>query len=315
MNELVSVIVTSYNHAEYLKQRMDSLLKQTYSPIEIIVVDDCSTDESAAVLEEYRHIPNLRLNMLRENGGYANACNLGVKLCNGKYIMFAECDDYNEPEHIELLMRAILDNKAIGVAYCRSNMVDSERRILGNDFECREKSFKKLCSSDTLISREMIQKFLLISCVVPNMSAAIIRKECFDIVGGFDPKYKACADWDFWCRMAEYHDFYYVARPLNYFRIHENTVRKKASVALQVGEYYDLLYRSFARMNLKFSDGVRFRINLGFAWANFIIINPFDWFRSLPTVWLRSVRHDKLSAFYMMLGLIIKAVRALQRRM
>lgn len=306
--------MTSYNHSEYLKQRMESLLRQTYTPIEIIVIDDCSTDESATVLEEYGCIPNIRVVILKENGGYVNACNLGVKLCNGKYIMFAECDDYDEPEHIEVLMKGMLDNKTAGVAYCRSNVVDSEGKMLGNDFECREKSFKKVCSRDTLISREMIQKFLLISCVVPNMSAAIIRKECFDMVGGLDSRYKACADWDFWCRVAEYHAFYYVARPLNYFRTHSETVRKKASVALQVGEYYDLLYRSFARMNLKLSDGVRFRINLGFVWANFIITNPFDWFRSLPTVWRRSVRHDKMSAFYMILGLIVKSVRVIQRR-
>src|SRR5208283_3292537 len=107
MSDIVSIIVTSYNHAEYLRQRMESLLAQTYKAFEIIVVDDCSTDESLKVLKEYERDPRVKIVALDRNGGYANACNIGVKLSSGEFIMFAECDDYNDSDHVRVLLDKI----------------------------------------------------------------------------------------------------------------------------------------------------------------------------------------------------------------
>lgn len=301
MNELVSVIVTSYNHSEYLKQRMDSLLKQTYSPVEIIVIDDCSTDESSSVLEEYRHIPNLKLNMLKENGGYANACNLGVKLCKGNYIMFAECDDYNEPDHIEILMRSLLANKTAGVVYCKSNMVDSHGQIFGNDFQNREKLFQSFCSKDVLIPQKMIQKFFLIACVVPNMSAAVIKKEYFQIVGGFDAKYKVCADWDFWCRIAEYCDFYYVSKKLNNFRRHPTTVGNTFGFRMKTLEIFDILYKSFAKLHLNYLEKLKFKAAIGAVWGVDIKDHPVEWMKSFLSVMWQGVKYDQFIIFNLLL--------------
>jgi glycosyltransferase involved in cell wall biosynthesis len=314
MKPLVSVIVTSYNHAEYLDQRIESLLDQTYSDIEIIVVDDYSTDKSREVLEKYRNNSRVDLVFLKENGGYAAACNHGVELSKGDYVMFAECDDYNDPQHIETLQKILEKNENVGVAFCRSNIVDEAGNILGNDYDVRESSFREKCLHDTFIPKECMRKYFLFSCVIPNMSAALIRKSCIDRIGGLSSDYLACADWDFWCRMAEQTDFYYIADSLNCFRTHPNTVRKKASIGLQVGEYYDLLYRSFSKMDLSLSESMRFRLSCGFAWANFIVVNSSDWFKSFPTVCGKSFRYDKLSLLYLIAGLIIKVVRSLQRR-
>jgi len=90
-NELVSIVVTSYNHAEYLEQRLQSLLDQTYSNFEIIVVDDNSTDNSRQVLEKYRNNPKIKLFYNEINYGHAKTCNLGVSKCRGEYVIFAEC--------------------------------------------------------------------------------------------------------------------------------------------------------------------------------------------------------------------------------
>jgi glycosyltransferase involved in cell wall biosynthesis len=314
MKPPVSVIVTSYNHAEYLDQRIASLLEQTHSEIEIIVIDDYSTDKSREVLEKYRSNGKVNLVLLEENGGYAAACNKGVALSKGDYVMFAECDDYNDPRHIATLENILEENEGVGVVFSRSNIVDATGKILGNDYEVRERLFRDKCLHDTLIPKELMRKYFLFSCVIPNMSAALIRKSCINKIGGLSSGYLVCADWDFWCRLAEQTDFYYVADSLNYFRTHPNTVRKNASIGLQVGECYDLLYRSFSRMSLSLNESMRFRLRCGFTWANLIIVNPSDWFKSLPTACRKSFRCDRLSLLYLMAGLAIKAVRFLQRR-
>jgi glycosyltransferase involved in cell wall biosynthesis len=292
MDELVSIIVTSYNHAEYLKQRMESLLKQTYSPVEIIVIDDCSTDESIIVLDKYVKRPNIEIIALDKNGGHANACNLGVALCKGKYVMFAECDDYNEPEHIEILMRSLLENKTTGAAYCRSNMVDSHGQIIGNDFQHREKSFKDLCSKDTLIPRDMMQKFFLISCVIPNMSAALIKKKYFNVVGGFDTQYKVCADWDFWGRIADHCDFFYISKTLNNFRRHPTTVENKFGFQIQSLEIFDILYKRFSGMHLNYLEKLKFRAAVCTVWGTQIKEHPVEWMKSFFSMWRQGSKYD-----------------------
>ncbi|MFH1079082.1 MAG: glycosyltransferase [Pseudomonadota bacterium] len=300
------MIVTSYNHAEYLDKRMESLLKQTYGNREIIVVDDCSTDGSLAVLDKYRKEPKIKVFPLEKNGGYANACNFGVNISHGAFIMFAECDDHDEPEHVEILMERLKENESAGVAYCKSYMIDGNGKVFGDDFYQREKSFRVHCAQDALIPQGKMQKFFLKSCVIPNMSAAIIRKRYFRLIGGFDSQYKACADWDFWCRLSEHCDFYYVAKPLNYFRTHASTVRNSMGIATPVLETFALLYKAYAKVNLTFIEAVRFKINLASKWTNYINDNPLSWLRSLPQILSRSIGYDRFAPLYLALALIRK---------
>ena len=302
MNNLVSIIVTSYNHAEYLDQRMESLLNQTYDRLEIIVIDDCSSDDSRNVLAKYGHYSHIQIINLEENRGYANASNLGVSMCRGEYIMFAECDDYNKPEHIETLMECMGKSEYIGVAYCRSNMVDSSGTISGTDFQYRENSFKDRCAHDTLIPKGEMQKYLLISCVIPNMSAALIRKKYFELVGGISTNYRTCADWDLWCRIARSCDFYYITSPLNYFRTHPTTVRSTFGIFLPLSEMFSLLYDALSNTPLSFPERLRFRVNLGFIWANYINSNPAQWIRDFLPIWRISIKYDKMSILFVLLG-------------
>jgi glycosyltransferase involved in cell wall biosynthesis len=303
---LVSVIVTSYNHAEYLDHRMQSLLAQTYENMEIIVVDDCSTDGSAAVLQGYKQYPHINIVILDKNDGYANACNLGVGLCNGEYIMFAECDDYNEPTHIAVLMASLTAYNNVGVAYCRSNMVDQNGNKAGDDFRYREKSFRIRCLEDTVISKEEMQKYLLIHCVIPNMSAALLRKNLFYFAGGLSSAYRACADWDFWCRVAQCCDFYYVATPLNNFRTHSTTVRSTFGIKLQVSEMFSLLYSAYSHTKLTPAERLKFKLNIGFIWANYINYSPVNWIKSFSSIWRNSLQYEKTSIVYLLFGFVKK---------
>jgi glycosyltransferase involved in cell wall biosynthesis len=292
---------------------MESLVNQSYGLLEIIVVDDGSTDGSLAVLEKYRKDPRIRIWPLEQNGGYANACNLGVSLSSGEFIMFAECDDYDEPDHIEVLVSRLKENESAGVAYCRSVMVDGQGRILGDDFQYREESFRARCTRDTLVPQRAMQKYFLKSCVVPNMSAAMVRKKHFQLIHGFNPEFKACADWDFWCRLSEHCDFYYVTKPLNYFRTHASAVRNTMGMLISVPEIYHLLAKALSRTTLTIRERLAVKINMASIWTNYINEDPAGWLSQFPRLFRRCLREENMVMVYLILALIRKGYHFLQR--
>lgn len=303
---LVSIIVTSYNHAEYLEQRMNSIINQTYKNIEIIVVDDCSSDNSLIILNKYKIHPRTQIISLKENIGYASASNLGVSLSKGEYIVFAECDDYCDTEFIEILVSKMIDYPTIGVAFCGSNIVDEKGIILDIDFNSREKAFKRYCSKNTIIQQDMIQKFFLNSCVIPNMSAAMIRKKEFGQVGGLSSLFKMCADWDLWCRLARICDFYYVKLPLNYYRTHMTTARNTIGIEVQLSEIYSLLENASSNVNLSIIEKLKFRSYIASSWGGMIVRNPREGIKSFTNVLGKSVHYDKLSIFYLILWFALR---------
>lgn len=306
-NELISVVVTSYNHAEYLDERMESLLRQTYRNFEIVVVDDCSTDGSVDVLAKYRGIPRVNIVIQDNNRGYAYTSNLGVSLCRGEYVVFAECDDYSEPDQLESLYDGIMRSDSPVVVFSKSFMVDETGKVTGDDFYFRDDNFRKFCATDALIPAETMRYFLMFSCVIPNMSAAMFRKSCFDKIGGLSPQYRACADWDFWCRMVQEGDFFYVARPLNNFRSHNTTVRSTFNISLQLTDIYEIIFRDYRRCNLTFSDRFRFKYNMGVIWASYMA-DPLGWFAALPQVFLLTLKYDPLLIVYMLCAASVKVV-------
>ena len=302
---LVSIVVTSYNHAEFLPKRIESLLAQSYRPIEIIVVDDASSDDSLSVLRRWESNPLVRIFPSEKNSGVAAACNRGAALASGEYLMFAECDDYDRPEHVARLVAA-LKSGAAGAAFSRSAVVDARGAVIGDDYRVREPAFRAHCASDGPICRCKMSRFLLRANVVPNMSAALMRKSCFDAVGGSSPAYRLSADWDLWCRLALEQDFYYVAEPLNCFRTHASTARSTFDIVLQLDEIYAILYTAARRVELSRSDRFKFRMGVARIWASYFSSNPGAWVRGFGRVWLKTIRYDRLSAAYLALAVFAK---------
>ncbi len=109
---MVSVIVPIYNSELYLEKCLESLKKQTYSDLEIICVNDGSTDNSLKIIESYMEI-DCRFRILTQiNSGQGVARNYGVSECSGEYVMFVDSDDWLEENCIELLLEALVKNNA-----------------------------------------------------------------------------------------------------------------------------------------------------------------------------------------------------------
>lgn len=305
---LVSVIVASYNHAEYLEERMDSLINQTYKNIEILVIDDCSTDTSVEVLRKYETHPKVNLIVREKNGGWVAVSNQGVEISKGEFIIFANCDDSCESQMIEKLVASMHKNQTAGISYCRSKMMDEVGNLLGDDFANREGSFKSKCKYDVLITKREMGLFLLHSCVIPNLSAALIRKDCYLDSGGMTTFYKVCADWDLFFRVIERFDVAYVAEPLNNFRQHKTTIRSSTKERILYREIIGLLLSQVILMDLTFVERAKARFRSMYLWAAFMLRPSRSGLLSFVYIFKVVFELDSVAIFYLPLALLSRLV-------
>ena len=271
----VSVVMTSYNHAEFLPRRMESLLAQTYPDLEILAIDDVSPDDSVAVLRRYEGRPKVRLLVHEKNLGWVGTSNEGVALTKGEYVLFANCDDACDPRMIERLVAALRARPTAGIAFCRSRLVDKRDRPLGEDLDLTEREFQERCETDTLLTGKEMRRFLLHSCVIPNMSAALIRRECFEKLGPISDDFKLAGDLEFYFRVSRRWDVAYVAEPLNDFRQHETTVRGTTTKHVVYKELFALLLREAKEQDLTFRQRCAFRLRLMYLWdVHLLLLSP-----------------------------------------
>lgn len=292
----ISVIFTSYNHCEFLRQALDSLLIQTFTDFELIIVDDCSTDGSQEILREYAEKDKrIKLYLLEKNtGSYVHSTNFGATMASAPYIIFEQCDDYAEPTQLEKLYCAAQQYPEVGVIYSSSRMVDAEGCNLGNDYDYRSSFFKKVCIMDTLISGEQMGTFFLESCVIPNLSAALIKRKWFEEMNGLSTNYLVLADWDFWFKLTTKCDFYYLREPLNNFRQHNTTIRKSVKMNRQISEIFKTYYDYFELSGICWTKKCKAEFRIAIIWLSFFRTGPGAWIKSFFPLQVKSTTY----AFY-----------------
>lgn len=310
---LVTVVVPSYNYAKYLDQRMESLINQTYQDLEILVIDDCSTDNSVEVLRKYESHPKVKLVVREQNGGWVVVNNQGVEMSSGEFILFAQCDDDCDLHLIERLVDAMKAYPTAAIAFCRSLLVDEQDRVLGDDFVVRERSFRDRCATDTLITGVEMSRFLLHSCVIPNLSAALFRRDCFSMIGNFTSSYRANGDWDFFFRIATRYDVAYVAEPMNKFKQHGNTIRSHTRGRVSYEEFFRLLLGQIKLMDLTFSERCRFRTRVMYLWGTHLFSQPWVGLRNFPYHLGRILQLDPLALVFFGPGLVLCAIKATEK--
>jgi len=205
MNELVSIIIPTYNRADVLPQAIESALKQTYKNIEVVVVDDGSKDNTSDVCKDYgSQIKYVR----KQNGGIGSALNRGIAEMRGEWFKWLSSDDYLQPEAVELLLRKAWDENA-KIVYGSYRIVDREGRVVGFH---PERSWDYLSFAAQLVRQH-----------IGNGSSILMHRSVFEKVGLFDEKLKAGEDYDLWLRACLLHKFRFKcvsAFILNY-RAHE----------------------------------------------------------------------------------------------
>lgn len=226
----VSVIVPNYNYARFLPQRLGSIERQTYKDFEVILLDDASTDGSVQVLEQFASRHGWQLVCNEQNSGSAfKQWNKGLRFATGEYVWIAEADDYADERFLEVMVGRLEQNPRCGLAYCNSQRVDAEGRVIEMvrptmydiDYSRWDRDFV----GD---GPEECFRYLLRENTIPNASAVAFQRELCSSIGGVDEGFRLCADWKFWASLLRISDIAFVAEPLNYFRVHFRTVRAGA---------------------------------------------------------------------------------------
>jgi glycosyltransferase involved in cell wall biosynthesis len=195
MRPLVSVICVCYNHERYVVEALESVTAQTYPNIEIIIVDDGSTDSSVSKIKQWvSQNPNATFLDLKINHGYCKAFNAGLALAKGQFIIDMATDDVFLPKKIEhqVILFSTL-GQGYGVVFTDAEYVDSEGKFLRDHFAYlkRKGLISEIPQGD--VYRAVLERYYIPS---PTM---MIRKEVFGTIGGYDESL-SYEDFDFWVR-------------------------------------------------------------------------------------------------------------------
>jgi glycosyltransferase involved in cell wall biosynthesis len=242
----VSVIVPNYNHARYLRQRIDSILNQTFKDFELIILDDFSSDESRKIIDEYA---SAYPDIIR---CYYNDCNsgnpfkqwdLGVSKAHGHFIWIAESDDFAESCFLEKTSEILINNEKVGLVYCNSRVIDQENRTEYFSSDCVKNLYGKKRSHDyTNNGRCEISEYLFRHNTINNVSGVLFRKSKYSEAGFADHSMKYCGDWYLYIRILLISDVAYISVPLNNLRLHaESSLHnyfRKSSYFLEVFRIY-----------------------------------------------------------------------------
>jgi len=207
----VSVVIPTYNHAAFLSEALENVFAQTCSPLEVIVVDDGSTDETAEVLRMYER----RIRVLSQaNRGVAAARNAGAAVASGELLAFLDADDAWLPAKLERQVARLDSEPEIALVHCGVAEIDNR----GRQFRARLDGMEGRVSTEMLFFRRGV--------ILGGGSAAVIRRAAFLDVGGFDESLSTSADWDLYYRIACRCPVGFVPEVLVRYRVHGGNMHR-----------------------------------------------------------------------------------------
>jgi len=233
----VSVIIPTYNAEKYLLETIESVIAQTYSDWEIIAVDDGSTDKTPEILQDYKKKLSKKLRVItQKNSGVSIARNKAIAAAKGEYIAFLDHDDLWLPEKLKKQVKLLDSNKKLGLVYSDSYAIDSRGSLKKGTLLS-----SRLFRLHARMQRGNVFDELFYVDFIPLLTA-IVRKEVFDKVGLFNPKYKIAEEYDLFLKIAEQYPIDFIEKPLAKYRIHGGNVSKNIELRvkedLQISKYW-----------------------------------------------------------------------------
>ena len=208
----ISVVIPIYNRGEKIAATLDSVFAQTLAPLEIILVDDGSTDGTADWIEAH-YAGRIRL-IRQANGGVARARNRGLEASNGEWIAFLDHDDEWAPEKLDKQLALAQINPETGVVYCAWSCLDANGKVTENGTE-------RLRAGAVTWPQGQVFSALLRHDFIISMSVPLIKTNLLRKIGGFDPQTVPADDWDVWLRLARHCEFAFVPEVLVFYRFHD----------------------------------------------------------------------------------------------
>jgi glycosyltransferase involved in cell wall biosynthesis len=242
-----SVIVINFNNAPFLDQRLHSIITQTYPHFELIILDDCSTDESRKIIDAYRHEPKVsHLVYSSENSGsaYGN-WEKAITLSQFEWIWIAESDDFADIHFLEACADMINECPEAALCYTDSYILNHETKAIAGTYAARR---NKLFSTDKWTNDycndgvKEINQYLKYDCTINNVSAAVFKKHPALLFLKDLAEYKYYGDWYFFLNMCFCSGICYRASPFNTYRFHmDSHLNKKTPLPVSKKEYFQIL--------------------------------------------------------------------------
>ncbi|CAN5189729.1 hypothetical protein BH10PSE11_BH10PSE11_07990 [soil metagenome] len=206
---LVSVIMPFRNARQYLREAIDSVLRQTFKDFELLLIDDFSQDDSRSICESYATADS-RVRLLRnENAGIIGALNFGIAHARGELIARMDADDICEPERFALQVQELQRSPAIAILGSAASLINQRGDVIG------ELSY---ATAPSEIYHELLQR----SCIIHP--SAMMRTGVVRRAGGYRSAFIRCEDYDLWLRIAEPANIANLKEPLLRYRVHEEQV-------------------------------------------------------------------------------------------
>jgi glycosyltransferase involved in cell wall biosynthesis len=230
---LVSVIIPAYNRVRYIDQTIMCVLEQSQAGVELIVVDDGSTDGTFERVQSYGEKLILLTHPDRANKGQAASINLGLGVARGKYIAILDSDDFWELNKLQIQVAFLEANENIGLVYTNGYYTNEHGKPM---FAYHRDSHKEPNDPNAV----------LLDCYMALPVNSLVRKTVYDQVGGFEESFRAAQDHDMLIRIAEATQFAYLPDYLFYYRRHSDSIsQKNLDVRWRVG--FEILRRASGR--------------------------------------------------------------------
>lgn len=255
---LVTVLVPSYNHGHYLRERIASIFAQTYHNFELFVIDDYSQDDSDTVINALQALYNFKYLRNSRNSGTPFAA--WERICNlaqGKYIWVCESDDVAEPTYLETAIRRLEENPHAVLFYSNSSVINETSEVIGNTETYfhdvwRDSRWEQAFSAN---GQEELVQFQLRGQTVPNMSSALIKTAAFkQAFTPFLKRLRLTGDWLFIGNVLRQGDVEFSQVSLSRFRKHEVTSRVRVKSARSQAEFILTKFHLFLTAKLPITE-------------------------------------------------------------
>jgi glycosyltransferase involved in cell wall biosynthesis len=242
----VSVIIPNYNHAPYLEQRIQSVLSQTYPHFEVIILDDCSTDNSRQVIDRYRTHEKVNHILYNEqnSGSPFLQWKKGIGLAQYDLVWIAESDDFAAPGFLQKAIESVERVNSPCLFYADSFTVNENGDPYEEKFSVKKNMLfetRKWTSSYHNHGVDEINECLKFDCTINNISAVVFSKSLFIANKQVASDYVYYGDWAFIISAAFSAEVYYCNEPLNYYRKHGRShLNSETSVIVSRHEYFNI---------------------------------------------------------------------------
>ena len=237
----VSVVIPNYNYQDYIIERIDSVLRQSYPIYELIILDDCSTDNSADIIKnKIENIDNVKVSFIenKKNTGSPFAqWKKGLELATGDYVWIAEADDLAAPTFLEVAMKGF-KNKNVILSYVESARIDENDNLIRRDSQDLYNIYNTNRWDAPYVNKgvDEIVNYLSITNTILNVSSVVWKKDDYSKIIDEAMKFKVAGDWWIYYKLLEVGDVAFNNQPLNYFRKHSKSVSTVVKDDIEYGE-------------------------------------------------------------------------------